>query len=117
MLKYKTNKAQKEITILFKNTVDIENAQQLYSHFNKAFTTSFTLVLHFEEIEFMHISIFQLINSAFLQASTSGKQILLKGHKSNGIKKNLENLGIIYKNGKASEYKRKHFWVTGGING
>jgi len=115
MITYKKNKSGEQITIVLKDEVGIEQAVKFRENLEKGFKEKASLILNLEKATDLHLTIIQLIISAFTEAKKSNKKIFLKGYLSETIKTILENSGMIYKDGVVLENEKNSFWVTGGI--
>ncbi len=115
MLTFKKSKSGEQVTIVLKDEVGIDQAVKMQEHLVKGFKESAELIINLEKISDIHLTIIQLIISAFNEAEQINKKVSLNGYLSENIKTILENTGIIYKDGVVLENEKNSFWVTGGI--
>ncbi len=115
MLTYKKSKSGEQVTIALKEEVGIDQAAKMQQHLIKGFKENAKLIINVEKTTDLHLSIIQLIISAFNEAKNNGRKVSLKGHLSERIKTILENTGMIYKDGVVLENEKNSFWVTGGM--
>ena len=115
MLTYKKSKSGEKVTIALKEEVGIDQAAKMQQHLVKGFKEDAKLIINLEKATDLHLTIIQLITSAFSEAKKTSKKVSLKGHLSEKIKTILENTGMIYKDGVVLENEKNSFWVTGGM--
>ncbi len=115
MLTYKKDKAGSVVSIILKDNVGIEEAVAFKEHLLKGLEEGTQLTINLEKAKDMHLSIIQLIISAFKEAKRSNTGIQLKGHQNEAVRNALEYHGMIYKDGSVMDNEKNSFWVTGGI--
>jgi len=113
VLTYKKSKSGNQITIGLSNDVGIEQAVKVHENLLNAFNEDSSLIINLEKLTYMHLTIIQLITSAFKEAKKTNKKISLKGIAHAPLKTVLENAGMVYFNGVVAENEKNSFWVTG----
>ncbi len=115
MLTSRKSKSGEQVSIVLKDELGIEQAAEMKEHLLSGFKEDANLIVNLEKATDIHLTIIQLIISAFNEAEKQSKKISLKGHDSEDVKIILENSGMIYKDGLVLENEKNSFWVTGGV--
>lgn len=109
----KTNKKDKKKKTVINpaGSLGIEHAAEFKEQLTSALETYKHVVIDLEKTESLHLSILQILHSAF--TSRLNTKLTMEGHDSEHVRSALEDNGFICTGADCPEQNSSNFWITG----